>query len=385
MTMTKRKPSEHGTGIYKRGKVFWVQYCREGKPFRESVKGAVLGDRTIATGLKVGEAKRLLNLRKGNVEREAPVGPRVGRLTFEQAMDDVRNDYRAHKRRSFADMDRRIRLHLAPFFQGKRMVAITTRDARAYIAHRQAEGAANATINHELHVLSAAFTLALEDETLHARPRIPTLEENNARAGFFERDQFEAVRRHLPAPLRALVSFMFITGWRNRSETYRLLWAWVDWTGGEIRLPPGVAKNKESRTFPMTQELRQLLTAQRATVDAIQRERGRIIPTVFCWEDGRPVKDMRGAWLAACANAGCPGRLMHDFRRTSIRNMVRAGISEKVAMDMAGHKTRAVFDRYDISSKADQQDAARRLDAVSTIPDTIGPSRDLQADGDSPK
>jgi phage gp37-like protein len=66
-------------------------------------------------------------------------------------------------------------------------------------------------------------------------------------------------------------------------------------------------------------------------------------------------------WAAAVKTAGCPGRLRHDFRRTAVRNMVNAGVAERVAMTVTGHKTRAVFDRYHIVSPGDLQDVARRL------------------------
>jgi hypothetical protein len=76
---------------------------------------------------------------------------------------------------------------------------------------------------------------------------------------------------------------------------------------------------------------------------------------------------------SACKAAGVPGRIPHDFRRTAVRNLVRAGVPDTIAMKVTGHKTRAVFDRYDITSEEDLAEAARKLQALAgTIAGTIG-------------
>jgi integrase len=71
------------------------------------------------------------------------------------------------------------------------------------------------------------------------------------------------------------------------------------------------------------------------------------------------------AWKNACRLAGCPGRIPHDLRRTAVRNFVRHGIPERVAMQMTGHKTASVFARYNITSDTDLREAAQKMNAAA--------------------
>ena len=192
-------------------------------------------------------------------------------------------------------------------------------------------------------------------------PKIKTLKENNVRKGFFEMKQFQNVRKHLPEDLQPMITFAYITGWRMRSEIWPLQWPLVDFQAGIVRLEPGTTKNDKGRVFPFTAELGQLLEAQRAKTDSIQKEKGIICPWVF-HRDGKPIREFKRSWKTACKNAGLPGRIPHDFRRTAVRNLVRAGIPETVAMMMTGHKTRSVFDRYNIVDETDLFEAARKSD-----------------------
>lgn len=339
--------------IYRRGRTLWIKYYRDGVAYRESTESD-----------KEGVAKKLLKRREGDVERGIPVTPQTNRVLFDELAKDVLTDYTVNGKRSIANVERAFRLYIVPHFRGKRAAAITTADVRKYIAERQAAGAKNATVNRELAYIRRAFSLGMEGK-ITQKPKITMLRENNTRVGFFEAKQFEDVRSRLAPDLQPVVTFAYLTGWRTQSEILPLQWRHVDFVGGTVRLDPGTTKNDEARTFPLTLELRALLEAQRAHTEALQRDLGQIIPWVF-HRNGKRILYFYKAWNTACTAAGVPGRILHDFRRTGVRALVRCGIPERVAMGMTGHKTRSVFERYNIVSEGDLTDAARRIDEKLT-------------------
>ena len=186
------------------------------------------------------------------------------------------------------------------------------------------------------------------------------------RQGFFEREQHDAVIRHLPTAWAPVMTFAFLTGWRVRSEVVPLTWAHIDTSAQMIRLDVGTTKNADGRTFPygVLPELAALLAAQERVRDALRRE-DVLCPWVFPnAQGGRLPAFYSELWREACRRAGCPGKIPHDFRRTAVRNLVRAGVPEKTAMMLTGHKTRSVFDRYDIVNEADLKAAVERLAAA---------------------
>jgi integrase len=340
------------TGEAKQSAVFWIKYYRGGKAIRE-------GTNTT----KDAEARNLLKLREGDVARGVPITAKMGRMKFSELTQDVVTDYKVNGKRSIRDLEMRLRLHILPILGERRASSISTVDIRRFVARRQEEEASNGEVNRELTVIKRAFSLAAQAGKVMARPHIPMLKENNVRTGFFEEEQFENVRAHLPEDLRGVITFAYITGWRMRSEIWPIEWRQVDFAAGTVRLEPGTTKNDEGRVFPMTQALRAVLEGQQAKAEALKKK-GVICPWVF-HREGNPIREMKRSWKTACRKAGVPGRIPHDFRRSAVRNLVRAGIPERVAMQMTGHKTRSVFERYNIVSEGDLFDAARRLDDFS--------------------
>lgn len=316
------------------------------------------------------KAAKMLAAKETDRDRGLPVAAGIGKIRWKDAVDLIRADYANNDHTSWANQARRIRLHLAPIFGGQRLAEIQPDAFVLYATTRREAGASAASVNRELAIVRRMFVLAMQTGKLLYRPHIPHLRERNARAGFFERATFESVSAHLPEALQPVVRFAYVTGWRIDSEVLTREWRHVDFDANEIRLDPGETKNGEPRVFPLTDELRALLLERHAAREAAAAA-GYVSPWVFfrLVAKGRggtkyPKKIIRfnKAWAAACTAAGCPGRIPHDFRRTAVRNMVRNAVPERVAMQLAGHLTRSVFERYNIVSPGDLTDARAKLE-----------------------
>ena len=354
MITEKEKPKRpRGTGsVFQRdgSANFWIQYHRNGKPYRES-----------AHTVKEKVAEKFLQQRLAEVCTGNFIGPRIERITVTELADDLLLAYKTgtikgQKSQEWAK--RRWKLHLEPFLGEFRAVQVGTDLLNRYVQQRQQEGAENATINRELAFLKRAFRLALTASPAKVRhvPAFPHLSENNARQGFLADADYEKLVAECAQTglwLRAMLAVGCSFGWR-KGEVLGLRVKQVDLAAGTIRLEQGTTKNNEGRTVKMTGDVYTLISA---CVIGKQAEEH-----VFSRDDGKPVLDFRKAWDNACERAGVPSLMFHDLRRTGARNLRRLGVSEGVIQKIGGWKTRSVFDRYNIIDTADLEDAARRLD-----------------------
>jgi integrase len=309
-----------------------------------------------------------LKKREGEISDGKLPGIYFDRVKFDELAEDFLRDYRVNQKKSLDKAGRRVN-HLKKRFEGYPIPQITTPNIQAYIEYRMNEGAANATINRELSALKRMLNIGAKQTPpkVDRVPYIPTLKENNVRKGFFEHAEFVALRADLPEYLKGFVTFAYKTGWRL-SEIKGLTWNQVDRSQGIVWLESGETKDDEGRTVYLDDELQEIFNRQWGN-----RKRSRkLTPYVFPNIDGTGrISDFRGPWNKACKDAKIGKRLFHDFRRTAVRNMVRSGIPERVAMMISGHKTRSVFERYNIVNDADLKLAAKKqesyLQAQSTI------------------
>jgi integrase len=351
-TYTERQAD--GTKVTKHSAGWWISYSIRGKRHREN-----------AHSTNHADAMRLLNQRHGEAQQGKPVGAQIERTTLNDLLAMVQANYIANGRRSLT----RARFafpHLRAFFGADAKARDVTSDRiTAYAANRLGQGVKPATVNFEMAMLRRGFSLAKDGGKVASSPKFAMLHLDNTRKGFFEREQFEAVLRYLPEYFRPVAQVAYMTGWRARSELLTRQWKDVDFEHGWLRLEVGETKSGAGRAFPfgVYPELRAVLEAQRERVREMERATGRIIPWVFPKGDGSKLVSYDLFWRKARRAAGIPGRLMHDFRRTAVRNLERAGVSRSAAMKLTGHATESVYQRYAIVDSTMLEEGVAKLAA----------------------
>lgn len=247
---------------------------------------------------------------------------------------------------------------------GVSILKMTTDAARDFASKRLEEGVSNSTVNNSLALLRRMLHIAHEDGKLEKVPLVRLLKANPARKGFLTREKFDELIAQFPDHLKPLVTFLYFCGVRL-GEALQIEWSQVDLAKPMITLDDEQTKTGEARIIPLPDVLVKMLAQ-------VEHREGKVFdPT-----------NLRKTWAKACTAVGLgtmepvdkagnrryTGLIIHDMRRSAIKNLLKMGVNERVAMQISGHKTRAVFDRYHIVDETDVLDAMRRLQGQTALP-----------------
>ena len=333
--------------VFRRGTIWWIAYYCGGREYRETSKAA---DRKVAV--------RLLRQRVGEVATgvlcASPINPkRVATTTMHSLFDLLEHNYRLKGRTHRTSLTYLARLRRR--FGRYTIHVCTSTVISQYMAAMLKSGRKAPTINREINVLRTAFRLGYEHDLVSRIPVIKLLPDYSVRNEFFTLAEIDALRPHLPEHIKDVVLFGFLTGWR-KGEILGLTWANVNRKTAVIRLDPQQNKGRAVRVLTLEGELATLMDRRWHT-----RKSGSTLASHVFHRAGRPLGNIREPWLKACHEAGLGHRWFHSLRRSAARNMSLQGIPEKVIMSIMGHKTRLMFDRYNIVTEADQRAYAERL------------------------
>lgn len=401
--LSKRETRPRGSGcLFLRGTIYYGKFYTDGQPHIESLNTA-----------DPGQAERKLQRLIRASQRGEYLSASDRKTTVKELFDALLADYRMRGKRSLGMVESKWK-RLGKFFNC-RASAITTDMLTRYILQCQKDGLEAATINRDMSALKRAFNLGYRctPRKVAVVPVFPTrLSESAPRQGFVDQQQFDTLYKHAgPLWMKALITTAYTFGFR-RGELLNMKVKQLDFANRTIELYRGTTKSGEPRLVRMTEDVYQLLRA--LCMDSRPDDR------VFTREDGKPIVDTRDAWATMCGKAGlghfecpscnreigkpetkrwaCPhcgkehgkhaaryvGLIMHDLRRSAVRNMIRRGIPQRVAMEISGHRTASVFSRYnivdmtDLTRAADQIEAGRKLEQANGVPDKFGTQNGVQ-------
>lgn len=337
--------------------VWWMDYTVAGQRHRESSETAVKSEAQDVLRQRVGD--RISGKVVGRPEKvflavyqNDPIGqPKLtgGLRWLHETQYDL--DGLRSKERIVQCWNR-----IEQFFKAPTPVtAVTPTRLDAYAEWRLADGAARQTVNNELSALRRGLNLAIEKGLLSHAPVIKLPKVQNAREGFFEDSDFAAVLVELPGYAQAPIRFSRVTGWRIE-EVLQLTWDRIEWAQEAIRLSEQQTKGKKKRLFPfgLAPDLKAVLQAAWAARNG---------PFVFQGpRAGHRVgyTTLLHHWQKATKRADCAGRIIHDLRRTAVRDFVDAGVDRNTIKALCGIKTDSIFDRYDIVDQGRMAEAVAR-------------------------
>jgi len=330
----KRKTLGQGS-IYLRNGWWWCDFTAGGVRRRESCDTR---DRD--------QALAYLQRRQGKIASGEFLAPDRVRVRDLLALLLEDYDVRAVSQAYIAGL--KVKSILTPKLGDIKAAKLTTAQVKEYIRDRLKK-VRPGTVNRELGMLHRAYQLGYQHEpSLVGRvPVFPKLPEGEPRKGFLKPELYRKLLLALPEELRLLFVVAYHVGLR-KGALLRIKWSQVDiealciWMEGAK-----VNRKPEPVAVPIYGDMAKFLPVQPRSSE-------------FLFARGsKPIKDFRESWNLACEAAGVPGLLFHDLRRTAVRNLRRAGVAESVIMKITGHRTRGMFERYNITDQTDTQEAGR--------------------------
>lgn len=332
--------------IFLRGQIWWAAYYLRGTEYRQST-----GETDENRAGKFLQRK-LKEVGADQIGAQTFTTPKASRLTVHDLLESLKKDFELRGKLSPQNKSGLARAESD--FGDRRALDLTAEKIDAYVQGRLAQDHKPATINRITQIIGQAYRLAIRRKDLNAMPDIRHLSEaGNERKGFFSRAEFDRVYSHLPHDLADFALFGYLTGWR-KGEIASLTWQDVE--DNVIRLRGENAKNGEARSVVIAGELSGLIERRKQA-----RLSNGVLTALVFHRDGAPIIEFRKSWASACKAAGVAGKLFHDLRRTAVRNMVRSGVPQNVAMKISGHKTASMFRRYDIANEEDLRLAMESL------------------------
>lgn len=342
--------SNKGGRIYLRGTTFWIGYYLRGRQFRES---ADTTDEKQATKFL---AKRMREVGCDLEGARKFVTPQNAKLTIAELVAALKAKLELDGQLS--PQNKSELKTLEADFGCFRAVQLTAEKVDSYKQEQLAKKYAPATINRRLIFLLRCFSLAIERGHLTAKPRIELLPVSNARQGFFEDTDFRKLYAALAPDLKDFALFAFLTAWR-KSEVSCLRWKYLE--NGVLRIPAEATKTGVARSVVIAAELAEVIERRKAARSFKKPDSTTAVSEFIFHRAGERICEFRKAWASACKKAGCAGRLFHDLRRSGVRQMIRSGVPQNVAMKISGHATTAMFRRYDVCNEADLKTAAEMV------------------------
>lgn len=382
----------HGDGIvFERNGRYYIAYMVNGKQKQKAAKGC----KTEV------EARKFLKKTRNEIIKGEYLNPKSRKLTINNLLDNLllklstrkasEDDVSQYserkqeriKKETQKDKEKRLCSSLVSHLKRTREEIghiradrLTEPDLDKLAGKWIKEGSPNTTINRRIQPVTQAFNLAVRQKLIKETIKFTKLNEDaSIRQGFFEPDEYELIMSQFEEPYSDIIEFGYNCGWRI-AEILKLKWENVYLSDGLIKLRKTQTKNRNSRSLPIFGDIEEIIQRRLEKKTFVKvwntRKNGqRINEPENEWSEsefvfhknGCRVWDFGKKWRKARKEVGLPDKLFHDFRRTTAKNLTDSGVPESLAMQITDHKTRSMFDRYNIKNDRDKAVALEALQA----------------------